>query len=134
MSRIDQCLGIHSAAPEFFCEPRLTVKSEIKTILILVLSGLLLTAVFPKMSQDRLAWLALVPLLWALNDAGPREAFRRGLVFGIAHFLSLLYWLVPTMVIYGHLPVVLSVSKLSVYAVPSEQGFPWRICADRISC
>jgi len=93
-----------------------TVKSEIKTILILVSSGLLLTAVFPKMSQDRLAWLALVPLLWALNDAAPREAFRRGLVFGIAHFLSLLYWLVPTMVIYGHLPVVLGVSVLFVFA------------------
>ena len=94
----------------------MTVKSDIKTILILVLSGLLLTAAFPKMSQDRLAWLALVPLLWALNDAGPREAFRRGLVFGIAHFLSLLYWLVPTMVIYGHLPVVLSVSILFIFA------------------
>jgi apolipoprotein N-acyltransferase len=92
------------------------VKSEIKTILTLVLSGLLLTAAFPKMSQDRLAWLALVPLLWALNDAGPREAFRRGLVFGIAHFLSLLYWLVPTMVIYGHLPVVLGVSILFIFA------------------
>jgi apolipoprotein N-acyltransferase len=62
------------------------MKSEIKTILILVLSGLLLTAAFPKLSQDRLAWLSLVPLLWALNDAGPREAFRRGFVFGIAHF------------------------------------------------
>ena len=92
------------------------MKSEIKTILILVLSGLLLTAAFPKLSQERLAWLALVPLLWALNDAGPREAFRRGLVFGIAHFLSLLYWLVPTMVIYGHLPVVLSVSILFIFA------------------
>ncbi len=100
----------------FFCEPHVTVKNEIKTILILVLSGLLLTAAFPKMSQDRLAWLALVPLLWAVNDAGPREAFRRGLVFGIAHFLSLLYWLVPTMVIYGHLPGILSVSILFIFA------------------
>ena len=34
------------------------MKSEIKTILILVLSGLLLTAAFPKLSQERLAWLA----------------------------------------------------------------------------
>ncbi|MBI5579476.1 MAG: apolipoprotein N-acyltransferase [Deltaproteobacteria bacterium] len=92
------------------------MKSEIKTILILALSGLLLTAAFPKMSQDRLAWLALVPLLWALNDTGRHEAFRRGLVFGIAHFLSLLYWLVPTMVIYGHLPAVLSVSILFIFA------------------
>lgn len=91
-------------------------KKELKTWAGLILSGLLLTAAFPKASFDGLAWLALLPLLWSLNGTAPKEAFRRGLIFGIAHFCSLLYWLVPTMVIYGHLPALLSVGILFLFA------------------
>ncbi|MCU0560117.1 MAG: apolipoprotein N-acyltransferase [Desulfobacterales bacterium] len=92
------------------------IKAEIKAWAGLVLSGLLLTAAFPKTSFDGLAWLALLPLLWSLNGTTPKEAFRRGFIFGIAHFCSLLYWLIPTMVIYGHLPLPLSVGILFLFA------------------
>ena len=92
------------------------IKEEIKAWSGLILSGLLLTAAFPKSSFDGLAWLALLPLLWSLNGTAPKEAFRRGLIFGIAHFCSLLYWLVPTMVIYGHLPALLSAGILFFFA------------------
>ena len=81
-----------------------------------VLSGILLTAAFPKIGLSALAWAAFVPLLWAVRNAGPREAFRRGMVFGIAHHLSLLYWLVPTMTIYGHLPLPLAIGILFLFA------------------
>ena len=84
--------------------------------LMAVLSGILLTAAFPKIDLAALAWAAFVPLLWAVRNAGPREAFRRGMVFGIAHHLSLLYWLVPTMTIYGHLPLPLAVGILFLFA------------------
>ncbi len=90
--------------------------NEVKIWAGLILSGLLLTAGFPKLSFDGLAWVALLPLLWALNGTAPKEAFRRGLIFGIAHFCSLLYWLVPTMVVYGHLPTLLSVGILFLFA------------------
>lgn len=79
-------------------------------------SGLLLTASFPKIEADLLAWAALVPLIGALNGTRPGEALRRGLVFGIVHFASLLYWLVPTMVIYGHLPWPLAIGILFLFA------------------
>jgi apolipoprotein N-acyltransferase len=92
------------------------LKTELKIMLPAVLSGLLLTGAFPKINLDGLAWVALVPLLWSLNGAGPGEAFRRGFAFGLAHYLSLLYWLVPTMVIYGHLPAVLAVGILFLFA------------------
>jgi apolipoprotein N-acyltransferase len=92
------------------------VKIEIKATLTATASGLLLTAAFPKIDLDGLAWVALVPLLWVLNAVRPGEAFRRSLIFGIAHYLSLLYWLVPTMVIYGHLPAYLSVAILFLFA------------------
>jgi apolipoprotein N-acyltransferase len=84
--------------------------------LMAVLSGLLLTAAFPKIDFSGLAWAAFLPLLWAVREATPREGFRRGMVFGIAHYLSLLYWLVPTMTIYGHLPLPLAIGILFLFA------------------
>jgi apolipoprotein N-acyltransferase len=92
------------------------VKFEIKATATAIASGLLLTTAFPKIELHAAAWVALVPLLWVLNGIHPGEAFRRGLIFGIAHHLSLLYWLVPTMVIYGHLPAYLSIAILFLFA------------------
>ena len=103
-----RCIGV------FFMNTWL--KIELKTTGIAILSGLLLTASFPKIDLHWLAWVALVPLLWVLKDVSPGEAFRRGMVFGLAHFVSLLYWLVPTMVTYGHLPRILSIGILFLFA------------------
>jgi apolipoprotein N-acyltransferase len=92
------------------------LKTELKPTAAAILSGLLLTASFPKIDLYWLAWVALVPLVWALEDATPGESFRRGMLFGMAHFVSLLYWLVPTMVTYGHLPLVLGIGILFLFA------------------
>lgn len=92
------------------------LKNELRITGLAILSGLLLTACFPKLDLHGLAWVALLPLLWALKDTNPGEAFRRGMLFGIAHYGSLLYWLVPTMVIYGHLPFLLSAGILFLFA------------------
>ena len=82
-----------------------------------VLSGLLLTGAFPKIGWDWLIWFALLPLLIALKDLSPRSAFRLGLITGVTHFLTLLYWLVPVMRTYGFLPVYLSIVILFLLAV-----------------
>lgn len=106
----------HPVHAGFFYDRWHALKNELKTTLLSAASGVLLTAAFPKIDLDGLAWVALAPLLWALNGARPGEAFRQGLVFGTAHFLTLLYWLVPTMVIYGHLPAYLGVGILFLFA------------------
>ncbi|MGA6926355.1 MAG: apolipoprotein N-acyltransferase [Desulfosarcina sp.] len=69
-----------------------------------ILGGLALTASFPKMGVSGLAWIALVPLLIALRGLTPAEAFRTGMVFGLIHYVTLLYWVVLTMHNYGYLP------------------------------
>jgi apolipoprotein N-acyltransferase len=99
------------------------VKIELKPLLTAMAGGLLLTAAFPKIGLDGLAWVALIPLLWSLNGVSQGEAFRRGTIFGIVHFLSLLYWLVPTMVKYGHLPVYLSIGILFLFAAVLSLAF-----------
>ena len=69
-----------------------------------IISGLLMTAAFPKIGLSTLAWVALVPLCIALRERSPKEAFRIGMVAGLAHYLTLLYWVVFTMRTYGYLP------------------------------
>lgn len=81
-----------------------------------ITSGLLLTAAFPKMGISPLAWIALVPLFIALRELTPKEAFRIGMVAGLAHYLTLLYWVVFTMRTYGYLPWWQCVSLLVLLA------------------
>ena len=56
------------------------------------LSGLLLSGSMPGPDLGALAWVALVPLLWALHGRSPREAFRLGGLAGLVYFGTLLYW------------------------------------------
>lgn len=77
-----------------------------------VVSGLLLTAAFPKIDGFFVAWFALVPLLVTLSRLSAKSGFRIGFLAGIAHYLTLMYWLVHTMKTYGYLPWYLSVAIL----------------------
>ena len=81
-----------------------------------VISGLLLTGAFPKIDAAWLAWIALVPLLWAVCGARPAQAFRLGFIAGLAHYLSLIYWVVPTMRIYGQLPLYICLPVLFLFS------------------
>ena len=87
-----------------------------KNIALAIISGVLLTGAFPKIGLDWLAWIALVPLLYAVKDLSVGAGFRVGFITGLVHFLSLLYWLVPVMRTYGYLPIFLSVSILILLA------------------
>lgn len=81
-----------------------------------VISGVLLTAAFPKIELWWVAWFALVPLLFSLKDQSPRKSFRLGFIAGIFHYLTLMYWLAYTMHTYGRLPWSLSVPVLFLLA------------------
>jgi len=71
-------------------------------------AGLALTACFPNTGAAPLAWVALIPLLAAVRGQPPRQAMRLGIVCGLVHYLTLLYWVVYTMTTYGRLPLWLS--------------------------
>ena len=58
-------------------------------------TGILLFLSFPGVvGLWPLAWIALVPLLLALKDTGTGTAARLGLLAGMVHYLSLLYWII----------------------------------------
>lgn len=83
-----------------------------RKIALAISSGLMLTGSFPTAGLSWLSWFALVPLLIALRDLSPKDSFRTGLLTGCVHYLSLMYWLVYTMQVYGGLPLFVSIPVL----------------------
>jgi apolipoprotein N-acyltransferase len=71
------------------------------------ISGLLLTASFPKVNWGWLAWIALVPFFYAIKGESPLAGFKLGFLTGLVHYSSLLYWVVGVMATYGGLPIIL---------------------------
>ena len=49
---------------------------------------------FPPFNISQLAWLSLVPLLFALEDCPAGEAFRRGYIAGLVFFALTIWWIV----------------------------------------
>ncbi len=76
------------------------------------LSGVLLILIFPKFNYEALAWVALVPLLWAIRGQSSGKAALLGFIAGWIFFTGLLYWIYVVLTFYGHLPPPVSVSIL----------------------
>ncbi|MEA2039315.1 MAG: apolipoprotein N-acyltransferase [Thermodesulfobacteriota bacterium] len=85
-------------------------KAPISTrrVLLALLSGLMLTAAFPPAKFEWIAWFALVPLLGSLKNQSPSQAFKLGFYAGLAHYLTLIYWIVVVLGHYGNLNFVAS--------------------------
>jgi apolipoprotein N-acyltransferase len=75
-------------------------------------SGALLALAFPIVDWGSVAWVALVPLLLAALERGPRAAFLAGWVAGLVFYLATLYWLVLTIGTYTNLSPLVSVGPL----------------------
>jgi len=81
-------------------------------------TGILLFLSFPgAVGLWPLAWIALVPLLLALKDVRPAVAARLGLIAGMVHFISLLYWIIIVLGRYGNLPLWVSIPALLLVAL-----------------
>lgn len=74
-----------------------------------IVSGLLIAFSFPTPGFSLLAWIALVPMLVALEGSSPRTAFRVGVTCGVTAYACILYWLNIVFTQYGHLPWGVSV-------------------------
>lgn len=60
--------------------------------LLPIVTGVLMALAFPPFNFGQAAWLALVPLLFALEDCRWGEAFRRGYVAGLVFFGMTVWW------------------------------------------
>ncbi len=82
-----------------------------------ILSGLMLTAGFPSLNVNVLMFAALAPFLVSLEALDPRQAFYAGGIMGLCHYITLIYWIVPTLSTYGGLHPVLSLSALILLSI-----------------
>lgn len=83
-----------------------------KKILLAVLSGLLITASFPPLKTGWLIWISIIPLLVAIRDTPPRTAFKLGVITGLSHYVSLIYWIINVLSTYGGLNILVSILVL----------------------
>ncbi len=65
----------------------------IKAIFLSLFSACLLILSFPKYNLEFLAWIALVPLFWALRSVRPARAFLLAYLTGVIFWLGSIYWL-----------------------------------------
>jgi apolipoprotein N-acyltransferase len=77
--------------------------------LLAIASGGMIALSFPNPGLSFLVWIALIPLLIALEESSSRVAFRIGMTCGITAYALILYWLNIVFVRYGHLPWSVSI-------------------------
>ena len=85
---------------------------NIKNVLLAGLSGLMLTASFAPIALDWIAWVSLIPLLISLENKSLSDAFKIGLLVGLFHYLTLIYWIVNVLSRYGNLNPIVSLAAL----------------------
>lgn len=85
-------------------------------IALAAISGLMLTCSFPKIGWHWMAWVSLVPLLFSLQGTSPFNGFRLGLLTGLVHQITLIYWMTITMNQFGGLPWAVSIPVMLLLA------------------
>ena len=68
--------------------PTLTI-----SLLISLVSGLALSLAFPPAGLWPIAFVAMAPLLWLLEDSSARRGLLLGFVFGLAFYGATIYWI-----------------------------------------
>ena len=77
--------------------------------MLALLSGVLLFLSFPTVGHPAFAWIALLPLLVTTAHASfALQAFRRGLLTGVVHFVGTIYWIPRVLAEFGGLPTAVS--------------------------
>ncbi len=87
-----------------------------KALFLSIVSGLLLTAGFPKPELHFLAWIALIPLLFAIRGKTGKQAFFLGYVCGLAHYSTALLWIWHAVYYYGGVNFILALLILILLA------------------
>jgi apolipoprotein N-acyltransferase len=77
--------------------------------LLAITSGVMVALSFPNGGLSFLAWIALIPLLTALEGTDLRGAFRLGFTCGLVAYAGILYWINIVITEYGHLPWAASI-------------------------
>ncbi|HMS08644.1 MAG TPA: apolipoprotein N-acyltransferase, partial [Pyrinomonadaceae bacterium] len=83
---------------------------DVRSLLLAAAGGVLLVLAFPDFELWYLAWVALLPLLAAVDHekASSRRAFSTGWVFGLVFFFGTCWWLTFAPITYAGFPPLLA--------------------------
>ena len=81
----------------------------LKPWLSAAVSGVLLALSFPKPGLSILAWVAFLPLFYAVRENNFKRSFQLGWLAGFIAYGGIFYWLNIVMTTYGKLPLVISI-------------------------
>lgn len=82
---------------------------SIGILLFSLLSALLYVLASPSANLEPLGWIALTPLIYAVDKCLlPKDAFKAGMAGGLLAYSGLCYWFIGTMVSFGGMPFVVS--------------------------
>lgn len=107
-------------------KPLKPLKLDIRKNSLACLSGVLLFLSFPPASLLPLAFIAFIPLLWALERCSPRRAFMIGWSSGSFFFILLLHWIVFNPAVEAWVRPLL---YLGVLLIGLFQGLFWAVPA-----
>ncbi|MFZ0889180.1 MAG: apolipoprotein N-acyltransferase [Candidatus Binataceae bacterium] len=79
-------------------------------------SGLALALAFPKFDLSLLAWVAFVPLFYAVEDEPLKRVFGYAWLQGLACYTASLYWVVITLHDFADLPIPIAILPLLLLA------------------
>jgi apolipoprotein N-acyltransferase len=91
-----------------FAKVQFMTHSLARSLMLASASGLFLPLSFPKSDLGLLAWVALVPLHWALDGKNKAQAFWIGWLSGTIAFTGMMSWVVTAMNTYGKVPLAIS--------------------------
>lgn len=94
------------------------VLGDQRQIVLPILSAVFLIGSFPKFGIGLTAWVAFIPLLFALRATDkPSKAFLSGFITGMIFHVGLLYWVAQVIVTYGYLPLYIGISAMLLLAM-----------------
>ncbi|MEQ8164049.1 MAG: apolipoprotein N-acyltransferase, partial [Smithellaceae bacterium] len=89
----------------------------LEAIVLAAASGVLLFLSFPKYGSGFLAWIALIPLLWAIRGVSSiRQGLLLGFIAGMVCHIGLIYWITYVVVNYGYLPIYVGIVLMLLLA------------------
>jgi apolipoprotein N-acyltransferase len=83
-----------------------------RTFFWALLSGVLLFLSFPKFGTGLLAWIAFIPLLYALQAKSAYQGFLTGFTAGLSAYIGIIYWITYVVVNYGYLPIPVGIAAM----------------------
>ena len=86
-------------------------------IFFAVLSGFLIFLSFPKYGCGLFAWVAFIPLFFALRNAVTiLQGLLFGFITGIVGYIGIIYWIAYVIVNYGYLPFYVGLALMVLFA------------------